>query len=275
MHLFLSTLLFRWYVFFFWGAGLLILARVVGFPGALLRFLMAYAIAYFCEWSSARPGRWFPFGHYRYLPTTTQREIWIGILPLMDSLSFAFLAVGSLGVASLLFGRSLRESMGLPWRDFSKILAGAIGLFVMIDMVIDPVALRGNRWFLGKIYDYPEGGAYFGVTLSNFAGWAVTGFFIMTLWRLLPRPSMESGNGSLLDQGLPVTLYLSVYLFNLSVAIDLGEWGIAGADLFWGGILAAVFLARGRPVIQNGTWRLTMGHGARARNRSSRECRPE
>ena len=36
-------------------------------------------------------------------------------------------------------------------------------LFAFIDMVIDPVALRGDRWFLGKIYYYPDPGIHFGV----------------------------------------------------------------------------------------------------------------
>jgi putative membrane protein len=165
----------------------------------------------------------------------------------MDSLSFAFLAVGSLGVSALFEGRSLRESLLLPWRDFSRILVRGILLFVMIDMVIDPVALRGDRWFLGQIYDYPDGGPYFGVTLSNFAGWAVTGFFIMTLWRFLPLVSPGTGSPDRLDPALSVSIYGIVFLFNLSVAIFLKEWGIAGADLLLGGILAgALLLVRAR-----------------------------
>ena len=31
------------------------------------------------------------------------------------------------------------------------------------------------RWFLGRIFYYPEGGVYFGVPLSNFAGWMIVG----------------------------------------------------------------------------------------------------
>ena len=30
-----------------------------------------------------------------------------------------------------------------------------------IDVIIDPVALRGDRWFLGLIYGYPDPGLYF------------------------------------------------------------------------------------------------------------------
>ena len=231
MGLLLSTLLFRWYVFFFWGVGLVALSRATGMLGGVLRFAVAWGVAYLFEWSSARPGGWFPFGHYQYLPTTKDREIWLGILPLMDSLSFAFLAVGALGLTGLAVRRSLGEILAAPGWLWRRLLPVAVLLFTAIDMVIDPVALRGSRWFLGQIYDYPDGGAYFGVTLSNFVGWAVTGTAILVLWRFLPLRGEGREEGGAPDRLLPPFLYLSVYLFNLSVALWLREWGIASADI--------------------------------------------
>ena len=231
MGLLLSTLLFRWYVFFFWGVGLVALSRATGMLGGVLRFAVAWGVAYLFEWSSARPGGWFPFGHYQYLPTTKDREIWLGILPLMDSLSFAFLAVGALGLTGLAVRRSLGEILAAPGWLWRRLLPVAVLLFTAIDMVIDPVALRGSRWFLGQIYDYPDGGAYFGVTLSNFVGWAVTGTTILVLWRFLPLRGEGREEGGAPDRLLPPFLYLSVYLFNLSVALWLREWGIASADI--------------------------------------------
>ena len=231
MGLLLSTLLFRWYVFFFWGVGLVALSRATGMLGGVLRFAVAWGVAYLFEWSSARPGGWFPFGHYQYLPTTKDREIWLGILPLMDSLSFAFLAVGALGLTGLAVQRSLGEILAAPGWLWRRLLPVAVLLFTAIDMVIDPVALRGSRWFLGQIYDYPDGGAYFGVTLSNFVGWAVTGTTILVLWRFLPLRGEGREEGGAPDRLLPPFLYLSVYLFNLSVALWLREWGIASADI--------------------------------------------
>ena len=231
MGLLLSTLLFRWYVFFFWGVGLVALSRATGIWGGVLRFAVAWGVAYLFEWSSARPGGWFPFGHYQYLPTTKDREIWLGILPLMDSLSFAFLAVGALGLTGLAVRRSLGEILAAPGWLWRRLLPVSVLLFTAIDMVIDPVALRGSRWFLGQIYDYPDGGAYFGVTLSNFVGWAVTGTTILVLWRFLPLRGEGREEGGAPDRLLPPFLYLSVYLFNLSVALWLREWGIASADI--------------------------------------------
>ncbi len=46
----------------------------------------------------------------------------------------------------------------------------------LLDVVIDPLAVRGERWFLGHLFTYPEGGLYFGVPLSNFGGWLLVGW---------------------------------------------------------------------------------------------------
>ncbi len=48
-------------------------------------------------------------------------------------------------------------------------------MMMLLDVVIDPLAVRGDRWFLGRVFDYPSGGVYFGVPLSNFAGWLLVG----------------------------------------------------------------------------------------------------
>ncbi len=245
VHLFLHTILFRWYVFLFWIVGLFFLARACGWRGAVLRFLSAYLIAYGCEYASSRTTGWFPFGHYVYLPTTLHREIWIGPLPLMDSMSFSFLMVASLGMVGWFEGRPLPELLGKPSRERLLRWALVTVFFVMIDVVIDPVSLRGNRWFLGQIYYYPEGGAYFGVPVSNFIGWGVVGALILLAWNLpfsfgsrcgpdssLPRPSV-----SMADRLGPPSLYLCVFLFNASVAFFIHEWFLGFSDLMVGGFL--------------------------------------
>lgn len=44
---------------------------------------------------------------------------------------------------------------------------------MLLDVVLDPLAVQGDRWFLGRVFYYPGGGDYFGVPLVNFAGWAL------------------------------------------------------------------------------------------------------
>jgi putative membrane protein len=97
-----------------------------------------------------------------------------------------------------------------------------------LDIIIDPVALRGDRWFLGKIYYYPGGGSYFGITLANFLGWYFVCFVILRLFVFLEKalfakaPSFAGGNYRYKALG-PLGLYFGVLGFNLFMTFWIGE----------------------------------------------------
>jgi len=114
------------------------------------------------------------------------------------------------------------------------VLAAAFLMF--IDVIIDPVALRGDRWFLGSIYGYPEPGVYFGIPLMNFVGWAVVGLVALSIYfvidrRMLEPPADITATGYLL---LGCALYYGVLLFNLSITFWIGErlLGLVGVMLY-------------------------------------------
>jgi putative membrane protein len=48
---------------------------------------------------------------------------------------------------------------------------------VMVDLVVDPLSIRGDRWFLGKLFWYDPPGPHFGVPISNYLGW----FFVAAI----------------------------------------------------------------------------------------------
>jgi putative membrane protein len=113
--------------------------------------------------------------------------------------------------------------------------------FVFLDIVVDPVALRGSRWFLGQIFWYPEGGTYFGVPLSNFGGWAIVGAAIIWLFqgidRLLVRCGWMSEAGVRYVPAKALwgpALYYLLLLFNLTLAfvIDDPILGCVGVFIF-------------------------------------------
>jgi putative membrane protein len=115
---------------------------------------------------------------------------------------------------------------------------------MFLDIIIDPVALQGYRWFLGQIYGYRQTGIYFGVPMSNFYGWLLVGLVLVGALQVLDRqPTLVSRGSKWLRQvpgiGLlgPV-LYLSVLVFNLSVTFWIGELllGLVGV------LLVGVFL---------------------------------
>jgi putative membrane protein len=107
-------------------------------------------------------------------------------------------------------------------------------------MVIDPLALRGSRWFLGQIYGYYEEGVYFGVPLANFLGWAIVGIALVTLHRLLdgvlwwrPQQRRDWGISWVPYRGLlgPL-LYLGIYGFNVYMTFAIDEYLLGVVDLF-------------------------------------------
>jgi putative membrane protein len=94
-------------------------------------------------------------------------------------------------------------------------------------MVIDPVALRGDRWFLGKIYYYPDPGTHFGVPLANYVGWAVVGLISLSIYfqmdKHLPEISFPTNSSVAARLLLGVGLYYGVLAFNLGITFWIGE----------------------------------------------------
>lgn len=212
MDLVLGTLLLRPYVFAFLALFLAAGSADLGWRRCLGFGAIVWPVAWLAEFSSTRIG--IPFGFYRYTGSTRGRELYIADVPLMDSLSFTFLAYAAFCLARAALSR----------RRGSRGTLAFLGGFLMmaLDVVIDPIAVRGERWFLGRIFYYPEGGVYFGVPLANFAGWVVVGAIGIGLYLGLA--------GGVADGRLwpGVALYYAVLGFNLAVTAWLGEWLLAG-----------------------------------------------
>ena len=240
--LLLGTISLRPYVFIFLAVYLIMNTLTFGLLQTLGFTIGGYIIVFLSEYSSTRIG--FPYGFYYYLDTTRQQELWISNVPLMDSLSFTFLASASYLTALFLCAPLWRPRGDLQIVDTrairrsSAVLVLAVMLFVLIDIVIDPVALRGSRWFLGQIYGYYETGVYFGVPLANFLGWAIVGIALITWHRFLDgvwwaRGRRDWGMYRVPYRGLlgPL-LYLGVYGFNVTMTFVIGEYTLGVVDLF-------------------------------------------
>lgn len=257
--LLLGSLLLRPYVFAFLLLHLLGASALLGWRRTAGFTFITWGVALGAEHSSIRTG--LPFGWYYYIPRTADRELWIAGVPFFDSLSFTFLLVASYGLAWFLLAGArpfeqpafALEAARLPRPGRVRHLVLASLLFVLIDVVIDPVALRGDRWFLGQIYGYPEAGRYFGVPLTNFLGWGVVGGTATALYHAWERrlPAMVTANLSGRAALCP-GLYFMVLLFNLAVTLILGEWRLLLCGVFltlpvllW----TLVHLMRPRPLV--------------------------
>jgi len=215
-----GTVVFRPYVFCFLAGYLIAASLDLGWKRTLWFVPFGYLVAFASEYASIHTG--FPYGLYHYLPDDfVTRELWInGEVPFMDSLSYVFLNYAAWSLAR--FWRARSDGLGAQRHTVATVLLGA-ALVTWLDMIIDPVSLRGDEWFLGKIYYYPGGGSHFGVPWSNYAGWFITGCAIQGGLALAERRWPAPGDDTPGRVWMGSAIYGGVALFILSVAwwIDL------------------------------------------------------
>lgn len=230
-----GMLVLRPYVFIFFAVYLFAAVTKMGWKKTAAFTLLAYAIAFAAEFCSTRTG--LPFGLYHYIDSTRDRELWISNVPFWDSLSFTFLCYLGFSLAVLQYSPLLVRRGDVQVVDTrairrsGRVLVTATVLMALIDVVIDPLTVRGERWFLGKIYYYPNGGIYFGVPLSNFLGWTFVGALTVFAFQRLessrwleadvdvPRGIRHVRYAGLIEPAL----YAGVLLFNVGLTFAIGE----------------------------------------------------
>ena len=242
-----GTVLLRPYVFLFLAVYLAVAILNMGVLRSLFFTVLAYGIAFLCEYSSTRNG--FPFGFYTYIDTTRDQELWISNVPFMDSLSFSFLIYVSYTLSLLLWAPLIKKGWDIrlgeigPIRHSFKVIASASILCMLMDVIIDPIAFLGDQWFLGKIYFYREPGEYFHIPLTNFAGWFFVAAATLTCFAAfnsllnhkIPLKTKQIAGQALLGPGL----YFGVLIFNLGVTFYIGEFLLG----VWGTLITAGILS--------------------------------
>jgi putative membrane protein len=156
------------------------LFRYLGARRAALSILALSAFAYAVESVGVATG--IPYGPFYYGDALGERLL--GLVPYILPLSYAPLAIGAVAAA---------------WSDGSGrnhrllLVSRAAVLLTLIDGVLDPGAAGMGFWI------WPDGGAYYGVPLSNYAGWLLSGALAAVVllaaggWRTAPLPSLLDG----------------------------------------------------------------------------------
>jgi hypothetical protein len=243
MHLLIDTIELRPYVFIFFGSFLIAGIVNYGWRATMVFTVLSYAIALGCEWSSIHNG--FPFGLYHYLPATRGRELWVAGVPFMDSISFTFLAFASYTVATLLSAPLYRRGWDLrlleTWRMRGALRVWMLAalFMVMVDLVADPLSVRGDRWFLGKLFWYDPPGPYFGVPIGNFLGWFLVAAATVAIFQVIDR-RLNRGRGRPYGvvPGLPSrallgpALYAGIVGFGITMLFRIGAREVAWASIF-------------------------------------------
>jgi len=246
MTLLVATVCLRPYVFAFVALFALASVRDLGPWRTVLFAASVWPLTWLAEFSSTRIG--VPFGLYHYTGLTRGSELYLADMPIMDSLSFTFLAYAAFCVARVALRRSGTGSC--------PALAATTGLLMMLlDAVMDPLAVRGDQWFLGRIFYYAREGVYFGVPWSNFAGWVIVGAAGVGLYLGLVGGDTRAGAGP----AGGVAVYYAVLSFNLVVTASIGEWRLLGVGLALHAALAVVILRAALRPSARPAWR-SEGH---------------
>jgi len=154
---------------------LIALFRYLGARRAALSLLVLSAFGYAIEAIGVATG--FPYGRFYYGDALGEKAL--GLVPYLLPVSYTPLAIGAVAAS---WSSSL-----VPNYRFLFILRTAL-LLTLMDGVLDPGAAYLGFWA------WPEGGGYYGVPLSNYAGWLLSGSLAAALllaagrWQTAPLP---------------------------------------------------------------------------------------
>jgi putative membrane protein len=176
---------------------------------AALSVLAVSAFAYAVESVGVATG--YPYGTFFYGEALGPR--FLGLVPYLLPVTYVPLVIGAVAAA------------WSPGRLAPRVALSAL-LLVLIDAVLDPGAAALGFWI------WPEGGPYYGVPLSNFAGWllsgAVSAALLLSVGRIrtvLPPGALDSAILSLafwtaaaVFSGLALPALLGLILVVLSLA---------------------------------------------------------
>lgn len=167
------------------------LIKVLGKKRGLLTFAILAVFAITFEYFSIKTG--FPYGEFYYTSN-------VG-LKIFDTVPWA---IGFAWVPLVMGSFLLSYSFFKEKRSFIIILASAI-ILVMSDFVLDPGAVALNMWV------WKDQGFLYGIPLSNYFGWLISGLFGSTIFYFLNKRFLKD-------------IYLNKNGFYLSFLIIVGFW---------------------------------------------------
>lgn len=152
----------------------------LGLRRAVLALAALSAFAFAIETIGVATG--FPYGEFYYGGALGPKLF--GLVPYLLPVSYAPLVLGAVAAA---------------WGSPPRRVAGAALLLVLTDAVLDPGAAALGFWV------WPGGGLYYGVPISNYAGWLLSGALAAALLAALGGGWLGSPPPGLLD-GLVISI---------------------------------------------------------------------
>ncbi len=201
-------------------------ALFYGWKDGLALFAICVVVTFMMENIGATTG--FPFGHYHFEVGASLPHV--GVIPIIVGPLWFGMGYFSWHVAAALLGAPAR-----PQSKFDRFALPVVAAFVMTqwDVVMEPAEAT-----IAKAWIWHDGGAHFGVPLSNYAGWLLTSWlfyqaFVIYLGRRqdLHAPSAPRERTLRL---VAIALYLGSGLTHLTPWL-IGQSGevVDAAGQFW------------------------------------------
>lgn len=210
-----------------------------------LMLFASFAIALTTEYLGSTYG--LIFGRYDYTDNLGPKVL--GKVPVIIPIAWFMMLYPAWNATDLLIRRWAKRGSWLAMRDLpASRIARPLAHIVMAalamtawDLSLDPRMVADGNWI------WPDGGAYFGIPLSNYAGWFITSALIYGAWWLIEAITLRSANASsALPEPTRASMrdarFLPVWAY---IVTWLGE-SVANA-IFWGGpaVAGAVFVGMG------------------------------
>ena len=232
-----GTLVGRWYVTILGIVFAVCAVRHLGWRRTLVYAVPAVLVGALFENLSVHFG--VPYTRYAFNSGLRGKELFIGDVPLMVPLSYAYMGYFAFAAGRLVASGPWRTRGVRAWHEY---LLGVV-LMVWAVWIFDPVSRLGQHWFVGRLFRYSGPGFWFGLPLGSQAGFTLTALLLVGLLTWLARH----------DPALPVTglrrhphtvallTYHGQVLWLAVVAVWVGASTLGGsALLMWVPAAAAV-----------------------------------
>jgi uncharacterized membrane protein len=185
----------------------------------------------------AGTGTGFPFGEYQYTPLLGYRIM--GLVPFPIPISWFYMIYGCLAIC----GRLMAPATGSAGKWRWAAVAGLI--LVAWDVSMDPAMVKTSHWVWGSGQQFRDMGfpswlvaffsrdVFYGMPLSNWFGWYLTGTVIARLMLAVVPPAQWTSDVS--PSPLPIWIYATNGI--MPIVLCLRD------ELWWAALLGTIAMA--------------------------------
>nr|MDQ3294597.1 carotenoid biosynthesis protein [Actinomycetota bacterium] len=218
-----GTLVGRWYVTVFGIVFLVCATRQLGWRRTLAYLAVAVTVGGLAENGSVHLG--IPYTRYSFNEALRGEELFLGDVPLMVPMSYAFMAYFAFAGGRLLASGPFRTRALRPWHEW--LVALMLGVWAI--WILDPMSRLGQHFYLGELFEYAGPGFWFGLPTGSQVGFTLTVGALLAMLFWLDRDAPDVAVDGIRDH--PHLIALLTYHGQVFHLAGVGFWLGRRADL--------------------------------------------